>query len=116
MRIPQDATIDETKFTGYLLVQRPWDDKSDYLRRAGFELKNWHDLRAAIRRLADAVDAVDDASNEYGTFYRVEGMLEGPTGNLPVVCIWMKQAIDGGFRFVTLKPPKGRSNNVTSTV
>jgi hypothetical protein len=49
MRIPQDAAIDETKFTGYLLVQRPWDDKSDYLRRAGFELKNWHDLRDAIQ-------------------------------------------------------------------
>jgi hypothetical protein len=72
MRIPKDATIDETKFTGYLLVQRPWDDKSDYLRRAGFELENWHDLRAAIRRLADAVDAVEDGSNEYGTFYRKE--------------------------------------------
>jgi hypothetical protein len=71
MRIPSDATIDETKFTNYLLVQRPWDDKSGYLRRAGFELKNWPDLRAAIRRLADAVDAVEDGSNEYGTFYRV---------------------------------------------
>ena len=116
MRIPPDATIDETKFTGYLLVQRPWDDKSGYLRRAGFELKNWPDLRAAIRRLADAVDAVEDGSNEYGTFYRVEGMLEGPTGNLPVVCIWMKQAIDGSFRFVTVKPSKGRSDNVSSTV
>ena len=116
MRIPSDATIDETKFTGYLLVQRPSDDKSAYLRRAGFELKNWSDLAAAIRRLADAVDAVEDGSNEYGTFYRVEGMLEGPTGNLPVACIWMKQAIDGRFRFVTLKPSKGRSGNVSSTV
>jgi hypothetical protein len=48
MRIPLDATIDETRFTGYLLVQRPWDDKSGYLRGAGFELKNWPDLRAAI--------------------------------------------------------------------
>ena len=108
MRIPSDATIDETKLTGYLLVQRPWDDKSSYLRRAGFELKNWPDLRAAIRRLADAADAVEDGSNEYGTFYRVEGMLEGPTGNLPIVCIWMKQAIDGSFRFVTLKPSRGK--------
>ena len=44
MRIPPDATIDETKFTGYLLVQRPWDDKSGYLRGAGFGLKNWPDL------------------------------------------------------------------------
>ena len=113
MRIPSDATIDEAKFTGYLLVQRPWDDKSGYLRLAGFELKNWHDLRAAIRRLADAIDAIEDGSNEYGTFYRVEGTLEGPTRNLDVVCIWMKQAIDGRFRFVTLKPSKGRNDNVS---
>jgi len=95
MRIPSDAAIDETKFTGYLLVQRPWDDKSGYVRRAGFELKHWPDLRAAIRRLADAVDAVEDGSNEYGAFYCVEGMLEG---------------------FVTLKPSKGRSGDVSSTV
>ena len=71
---------------------------------------------AAIRRLADTADAVEDSSNEYGTFYRVEGMLEGPTGNLPVACIWMKQAIDGKFRFVTLKPSTGRSDNVSSTI
>ncbi len=116
MRIPSDATIDEAKFTDYLLVQRPWDDKSGYLRRAGFELKNWSDLRAAIRRLADAVDAVEDGSNEYGTFYRVEGMLEGPAGNLQVVCIWMKQAIDGKVRFVTLKPSTRGSGDVSSTV
>lgn len=44
---------------------------------------------------SDAVDAVEDGSNDYGTFYRVDGMLEGPIENLPVVCIWMKQAIDG---------------------
>jgi hypothetical protein len=116
MRIPSDATIDETKFTDYLLVQRPWDDKSGYLRRAGFEPRNWPDLRAAIRRLADAVDAIEDRSNEYGTFYRVEGLHEGPTGNLQVVCIWMKQAIDGGFRFVTLKPSGRRSGHVSSTL
>lgn len=116
MRIPSDATIDDTKLTDYLLVQRPWDDKSGYLRRVGFELKNWHDLSTAIRQLADAVDAVEDRSNEYGTFYRVEGMLEGATGNLQVVCIWMKRAIDGRFHFVTLKPSKRRSGNVSSTL
>ena len=116
MRIPSDATIDDTKLTDYLLVQRPWDDKSGYLRRAGFELKDWPDLRTAIRQLADAVDAVEDGSNEYGAFYRVEGMLDGATGNVQVVCIWMKRAIDGRFYFVTLKPSRGRSGNVSSTV
>lgn len=106
MRIPSDAIIDDAKFTSYLLVQRPWDDKSAYLRRAGFELKNWSDLRTAIRQLADVVDAIEDGSNEYGTFYRVDGILEGPAGSLSVVCVWMKQTIDGRFRFVTLKPSR----------
>lgn len=73
MRIPADAVIDDAKLTEYLLVQRPWDDKSGYLHRAGFNLENWTELRQAIRRLADAVDAVEDGSNEYGTFYRTEG-------------------------------------------
>lgn len=116
MRIPPNAIIDEAKLTGYLLVERPWDDKSGYLRSAGFELKNWSELRAAIRHLADEVDATEDGSNEYGTFYRVEGILKGPTGNLQVVCIWMKRAVDGRFQFITLKPPKRRSGNVSSTL
>jgi hypothetical protein len=68
MRIPSDAIIDDAKLTSYLLVPRPWDDKSAYLRRAGFELKNWSALRAAVRQLA--------------------------------------QALDGRFRFVTLKPSR----------
>jgi len=97
MRIPSDATIDDTKLTDYLLVQRPWDDKSGYLRGAGFELKNWPELRTAIRQLADDVDAIEDGSNEYGTFCRIEGTLKGPTSRLQVVCIWMKRAIDGRF-------------------
>ncbi len=56
------------------------------------------------------------SSNEYGTFYRVAGALEGPGGTLPVVCTWIKQAVDGTFRFVTLKPTQGRSENVSTTV
>jgi len=38
MRIPPDAVIDERKLTDYLLVPRPWDDKSAFLRQAGFVL------------------------------------------------------------------------------
>jgi len=101
------------KLTAYLLVHRPWDDKSGYLSRAGFGLANWTDLRDAIRRLASEADAVENRSNEYGTFYSIEGALAGPTGTLQVVCIWMKRAVDSKFYFVTLKPSKGRSGNVS---
>jgi hypothetical protein len=116
MRIPPDAVIDDAKFTRYLLVPRQWDDKSGYLRQAGFERENWPELLAAVRRLADAVDAVEDRTDGYGTFYRVEGVLDGPTGTLSVVCIWLKQAADGTFRFVTLMPAKRRGANVSTTV
>ena len=116
MRIPPDAAIDDAKFTGYLLVPRPWDDKSGYLQQAGFGIENWADLLSAVRRLADEVDAVEDRTDGYGTFYRVEGSIDGPAGTLLVVCIWLKQAVDGKFRFVTLIPARRRSGNVSATL
>ncbi|MEI6667497.1 MAG: DUF6883 domain-containing protein [Acidobacteriota bacterium] len=116
MKIPSDAIIAGQKLTDYLLVRRPWDDKSGYLGRAGFDLEAWTGLREAIRRLADTVDAVEDGFNEYGTFYRVEGMLTGPTGSVQVVCVWMKRAVDGSVHFVTLKPSRRRSGDVSQSL
>ncbi len=106
MRIPPDAIIADAKLTEYLLVQRSWDDKSGYLRRAGFTLDNWIDLRRAIRGLSDSVDAVEDGIDEYGTIYTVDGALAGPIGELPVRLIWMEKKIDRRFHFITLKPRK----------
>jgi hypothetical protein len=62
-------------------------------------------LKTAIRIQAVATEAVEDRSNEYGTFYQVEGDLIGANGViLSVVTIWLKRQIDGKFQFVTLKP------------
>jgi hypothetical protein len=50
---------------------------------------------------------VEDGKNEYGTFYRVEGEIEGVNGrNLAVVTIWIRWELDGSFHFVTLKPQR----------
>src|SRR5579872_628017 len=106
MLIPADAIITKDKLTKYLLVQRQWDDKSTFLRRAGFTLANWKDLRLAIRALAGSVEALDDGGNEYGRFYRVDGSLTGPAGTLAVTLIWMRRSADQRFYFVTLKPRK----------
>jgi hypothetical protein len=58
---------------------------------------------AGIRRLAFGVEATEDGTNEYGTFYRVEGALVGPNGQeLPVVAIWLRWHSDGSFHFVIL--------------
>ncbi|MDY6805561.1 MAG: hypothetical protein SXA11_17365 [Cyanobacteriota bacterium] len=65
------------------------------------------ELKGAIRQLVDRIEAIKDTTNEYGTFYRVEGELMGTNHrNLLVITIWL-QRIDDRFQFITLKPKKG---------
>jgi len=111
MKIPSDAIIPLEKITEYLLVPREWDDKSKFLAQAGFLRDNPELLLRAIRKLATDVDAVEDRTNEYGAFFRVEGELQGPNGRgLQVVTIWLRRHVDGQVRFVTLKPRKEKKS------
>jgi hypothetical protein len=105
VRIPEDAVIPDDKITRYLLVQKARNDKSQFLMQAGFTQENSKALKAAIQLLARTMEAVEDRSNEYGTFYQVTGALVGVNGvNLSVVTIWLQRQIDGKFQCVTLKP------------
>ncbi len=107
MRIPDDAVIPEEKLSRYLLIPRVRDDKSKFLAQAGFTQENSEALLAALRLLASSAEAVEDGPNEYGTFYRVEGELQGANErNLAVVTIWLRWDLDSSFHFVTLKPQK----------
>lgn len=107
MKIPSDAIIPDEKLTQYLLVFKAKSDKSKFLAQAGFTLDNPDQLKAAIQALATATEAILDEVNEYGVFYRVEGVLIGANGrNLPVVTIWLQRQQDGTFQFITLKPNK----------
>ncbi len=107
MKIPKDSIIAETKITHYLLVQKTRNDKSKFLAQAGFTQNNPEVLKSAIQTQAVATEAIEDGSNEYGTFYQVKGELIGTNGvRLPVVTIWLQKQIDGKFYFVTLKPRK----------
>ncbi len=109
MRIPADAWIAAEKLTGYLLLQRPWDDKSKFLAQAGFDRTNPEALLEALRALAAEAEAIQDGVNEYGEFLRIDGDLVGPNGRrLAVSAIWLRQHLDGRVRFVTLKPRKQR--------
>jgi hypothetical protein len=63
-------------------------------------------LRQALCDLTAREEAFVDGMNDYGTFWRIEGELIGPTGGLPVVLIWLQWVVDGTFHFVTLKPRK----------
>ncbi len=107
MKIPPDAIIPDDKLNRYLLVPREQDDKSKFLAQAGFTADNPEQLKLAIRQLAEQVEAVEDRSNEYGIFYRVEGQLTGVNNiNLSVITIWLNRKVDGKFQFITLKPKK----------
>ena len=107
MRIPKDAIIPDDKITSYLLIQKARNDKSKFLAQGGFTADDPKALRAAIQSIAEAGEAVEDRSNEYGVFYQVVGELVGANGViLSVVTIWLQRQFDGKFQFVTLKPLK----------
>ncbi len=106
---PSDIVIPSEKLTEYLLVPRVHNDKSKFLSQAGFTIENPDVLEQAIRDLFVRNEVVQERENRYGIFYRVSGELVGPSGILSVVTIWIVRAIDGEFRFVTLKPDKDES-------
>lgn len=105
MKITEETVIPVEKLTAYLLAPRSRDDKSKFLAQAGSDRNDPDTLPVALRRFADTIEAVEDGVNEYGTFYRVEGDLTGPTGHsLRGVMIWFRWSLDGTMHFVTLKP------------
>jgi hypothetical protein len=101
--IPQDALIPDAKLTRYLLIYRPYDDKSKFLLKAGFTLENPDDLLAALRQVIQLGEAIEERTDQYGIYYRVKGLLQGPNGiRLRVITVWLHRSIDQQFQFITL--------------
>ncbi len=112
MKLPKTVIIPDDKLTKYLLVYREQDDKSKFLDKAGFTQANPQQLKRSILELIATTEAIEEISNEYGTFYRVEGNIKGINDrNLAVVTIWLKRKIDNKIQFITLKPKKEKRNN-----
>ncbi len=105
MKIPNEVIIPESKLTKYLLVFKSRNDKSQFLAQAGYTIENWQNLKKAILQINHINYAIEDRTNEYGTFYNVYGELQGVNGvNLSVVTIWLRRKSDNKFQFITLKP------------
>jgi hypothetical protein len=102
MKLPDDVVIPREKLTEYLLVPRDKNDKSKFLAQAGFTQDNPEALEAAVRRLIGENDAVQDREDDYGTYYRVTGVLYGVTADLDVITVWIQGAKDGSYRFITI--------------
>lgn len=107
MKIPQSAEIPKQKLSDYLLKERKIDDKSKFLRQAGFTESDSEALEQSLKNHISDFDAVSDSENEYGEFYTVKGDLRGPNGNiLKIISVWLKRKVDQIFQFITLKPWK----------
>ena len=112
MKLPSNVIIPDDKITQYLLVFREQDDKSKFLAKGGFNQNNSEELKLAIYNLIKKSEAIEDITNEYGTFYRVEGNLRGLNSQyLSVITIWLKRTIDNRIQFITLKPKKEKQVN-----
>jgi len=110
MKLPPDVIIPDAKISQYLLIYREQDDKSKFLAQGGFTQANPEQLKAAILELIQTEEAIEDSSNQYGVFYRVEGNLKGSDKNLSVVTVWLKRNIDNKIQFITLKPKKEKKS------
>jgi hypothetical protein len=96
MKLPEEVLIPREKLTAHLLVSRAKNDKSGFLAQAGFTQQNPDRDN----------DAVQDRKDEYGTYYRITGTLQGPNGDLNVITVWIYGAKESKYRFITLKPDK----------
>ncbi len=104
MKLPADSFVDPRKITHYLLVQRDVDDKSRFLRLAGYEphhaARLLEDIRALLHQDAQPIEI-----SEYAKKFAIQGTLIGPNGRqLRIRSIWAKLHTTGEVRFVTLFP------------
>lgn len=89
------------------MVLRPRNDKSKFLAQAGFTDESPQALIVALRQLTNSNDAIEDRTDEYGTYYQVKGILQGLNDiNLKVVTVWLQRKTDQQFPFLTLIPDK----------
>lgn len=107
MRLRADAIILKEKITDYLLKWRPDNDKSQFLRQAGYAQTSWQNLLEDIRNQILPLDAEFIQNTPYGGLWKIRGILKGPNGiSLRVVTIWMHEKYTGMTKFITLFPDK----------
>lgn len=106
MKLEPPFLLAESKLSDYLLIPLPKDDKSNYLRLAGYELDNWTVLKDDLMKLVQTADALFERTTIFGDTFSITGNLTGPNGRLLLVkTIWMKEYKTGLTKFITLYPP-----------
>jgi hypothetical protein len=108
MKLPKNTIIAPEKLKHYLLKPQKNNDKSKWLASAGYLQNNWQNLIDDLRIDILSKDAIFVKSNEYGDYYRIDGILNAPLKNLQVTTIWMKERHTKFVKFITMYPNKRR--------
>lgn len=107
VRLKPPIHIAEEKLTRYLLTPLPTNDKSTYLKLAGYTLDNWPVLARDLLLLAETEPATLEDVTEYGDSFGIVSILTGPNERqLRVKTIWMREISTGLTKFITLYPPR----------
>lgn len=107
MKLQADAIITQEKITDYLLKWRPDNDKSQFLKQAGYTQANWRHLLEDIRNQILPLEAEFLQNTAYGGLWKIRGTIKGPNGvTIRVVTIWMHEKYRGMTKFITLFPDK----------
>jgi hypothetical protein len=88
LKLKPDAIITEEKISEYLLKWRADNDKSQFLRRAGYTQANWRNLLQDIR---SQILPLNRISAKHTYIMEDSSTLKTKRGNLRVVTIWMDE-------------------------
>ena len=99
MKLPADSEIPLPKLLHYLLVPLSRADKSKFLGRAGYTLKNAPQLIQDLRSQILPLTATSAGATKFGDFFEICGPLRGPNGvSLRVKTIWIREHCRGASK------------------
>ena len=108
MKLPnvERAVVESAKIRDYLLSEsHPVGRfKSPVFRALGYSAVAWETLADDLRRHAMENEAVATEANAYGQKYEVHGTLNGPSGEILVLAVWIVLNDEDFPRFVTAYP------------
>lgn len=103
----ENAIIAEEKITGYLLSETQEDGrhKAAFFMRFGFSLAEWEELAGALRQHVADNEVASVLQTPHGEHYAVEGPLQTPTDETPLVrTVWALDTDSTTPRLITAYP------------
>lgn len=105
MKLSDQTIIAPEKITQYLLKWQPENDKSKFLKRAGYIVESWQQLVHDIRSQVLPLEAKLLRKTRYGDMYEIRTSLVGPNGvSLKIVTVWIIECKSQRTKFITLFP------------